>query len=259
MSNQSSEQNQGELKVWPAGYTDTPVLPGTSWRVHDPDRPQPPVVSVSGMQPQAAPPGDAIVLFDGADLSSWTHLDGRAAEWRIEDNELCVVPGTRDVRSVAEFGSVQLHVEWRAPKTITATSQGRGNSGVFLMGLYEVQVLDGFANPTYADGATAAIYGQHPPLVNACVPPGDWHSYDIVFEAPVFDADGLVTPAFLTVFHNGVLVHIRQTIAGPTQHKVLANYDTTRATRGPLVLQDHRDKVRFRNIWLRELTKLEAD
>lgn len=246
------------MTEWPLGYTDTPLLPGTPWHVHDPSRPQPTVVTPAQPQHSAATataPSDAVVLlgYNSSPADHWTHLDHSALRWRRDGDELEVVPKSGDIRSVAEFGSVQVHVEWQAPREISATSQGRGNSGVFLHGLYEIQVLDGFANPTYADGSTAAIYGQYPPLVNACVAPGAWHSYDIVFEAPVFEDEQLVQPAWVTVFHNGILVHLRQRLDGPTQHRQLANYDKPHAARGPLVLQDHRDRVRFRNIWVRDL------
>lgn len=247
------------IKVWPAGYTDTPKLPEdpsnpespeSEWHVHDPARPQPKIVTPRDAR---GIPSDAVVLFDGTSVDAWQHLDERPVEWFIDAGELQVVPKTGDIRTRQEFSSCQLHVEWQAPTLITATSQGRGNSGVFLLGCYEVQVLDGYDNPTYADGMTGALYGQHPPQVNACVPPGEWHSYDIVFEAPEFADDRLKTPAYITVFHNGVLLHHRQRLDGPTVHRELANYDVTRASSGPLVLQDHRDDVRFRNIWLREL------
>lgn len=246
------------IKEWPLGYTDTPVLPGTGWRVHDPLRPQPPIVTpptAATKKGPGAPPGDAVVLLGPNCTVSelWTHLDGSPLRWRCDGDELEVEPESGDIRSVAEFGSVQVHVEWQAPTEITATSQGRGNSGVFLLGLYEVQVLDCFNNPTYADGLTAAIYGQQPPLVNACVAPGEWHSYDIVFEAPVFDDDVLVSPAYITVFHNSILAHIRVRLDGPTQHRELANYSVAHPARGPLVLQDHRNPVKFRNVWVREL------
>lgn len=249
------------MKIWPAGYTDTPTLPDSQWHVHDPQRPQPPVVTPpvpSSAGRVGTPPSDAVVLFDGTDIAGWTHLDGADPQWQVDNGELLVVPSSGDIRTTREFGSCQLHLEWQAPREITATSQGRGNSGVFLLGLYEIQVLDGYENPTYADGQTGAIYGQHPALVNACVPPGEWHSYDIVFEAPVFVDNRLQTPAYMTLFHNGVLAHLRQRLDGPTQHRELASYEPVHPERGPLVLQDHRDPVRFRNIWLRELGDLQA-
>lgn len=252
-----------DIRVLPKGYDDTPVIPGQRWKVHDIERPSPPVVTPPIGSSEAVvgcPSSDAVTLFDGSSLDGWINRKGEKAEWALVSGEAMeVVPGTGDIRSAFEFGSCQLHVEWRAPTDIYADSQGRGNSGVFLMGLYEIQVLDGYDNPTYADGLTAAVYGQHPPLVNASVPPGHWHAYDIVFEAPVFEAGNLVTPAYVTVLHNGLLVHLRQEIQGPTQHRALANYATPHDPKGPLVLQDHGDKVQFRNIWVRELDSWQAE
>lgn len=243
------------------GYQDTPRLPDSPWRVHDGDRPAPPVVTPPTFSSQARPgdpPSDAVALFDGSGLDAWRGRDGAAA-WRlVGDGTMEVVPGSGDIRTRAAFGSCQLHVEWRAPEAVRGESQGRGNSGVFLLGRYEVQVLDGYANPTYADGQTAAIYGQYPPLVNACVPPGAWHAYDIVFEAPVYAGGTLTAPAHITVLHNGVLVHHRQRLLGPTLHRELASYDAPHGPTGPLVLQDHGDLVRFRNIWLRPIERFSA-
>jgi hypothetical protein len=163
------------------------------------------------------------------------------------------VNGSGDITTLADFGDCQLHLEWAAPAPARGTSQARGNSGVFLLGRYEVQILDSFDNPTYADGQCAALYGQTPPLANACRPPGQWQSYDIVFRAPRFAADGtLVAPARATVFHNGVLVHLDQDFLGETTHRALPTY-RPHADRGPIRLQDHGDAVRFRNIWVRPL------
>ena len=252
-----------EIRVLPKGYSDTPVIPGQQWKVHDIDRPSPPVVtppSFSTQNTAGDPPSDAQILFDGSGLDHWKHRNGQPAQWVLVDGHAMEVqPRTGDIQTVDEFGSCQLHVEWSAPTEIYADSQGRGNSGVFLLGLYEIQVLDGFENPTYADGLTAAIYGQYPPLVNASVRPGEWHVYDIVFESPVFDGNELKSPAYMTVFHNGLLVHLRQEMQGPTAHRVLANYETPHGPKGPLVLQDHGDKVRFRNIWVREINSFQAD
>ena len=251
------------IRVLPKGYDDSPVIPGQRWKVHDVERPAPPVVTPStrsGELGAGSFPSDAVTLFDGSSLDGWVHSKGERAAWAlVADNAMEVVPRTGDIQSKFQFGTCQLHVEWRAPTDIRADSQGRGNSGVFLMGLYEIQVLDGYDNPTYADGSTAAVYGQHPPLVNACVAPGEWHVYDIVFEAPRFEDGKLLAPAYVTVFHNGLLVHLRQEIQGPTQHRALASYATAHDSIGPLVLQDHGDKVQFRNIWVRELDRLRAD
>jgi hypothetical protein len=164
-----------------------------------------------------------------------------------------VSKGGGDIRTKQGFGDCQLHVEWAAPAVVVGESQGRGNSGVFLMGLYEVQVLDCYGNKTYADGSTASIYGQYPPLVNVCRKPGEWQTYDIVFHAPRFDKDGqLLSAARLTVFHNGVLVQDNEELTGPTGHKQRPPYKA-HADKLPIKLQDHTNPVRYRNIWVREL------
>jgi hypothetical protein len=164
-----------------------------------------------------------------------------------------VKPGTGDIRTKEHFGDCQFHIEWAAPSEVKGDSQGRGNSGVFLMGRFEIQVLDCYDNLTYPDGNTAAIYGQYPPLVNACRKPGEWQTYDIFFEAPRFDGDKLVSPAYVTVVHNGILVHHRQEIMGPTGHRNVSSYSAPLPSEGPLSLQDHGDLVRYRNIWVRPL------
>ncbi len=233
------------------GYSDTSVIPGSKWRVHDGDRPQPRLVTPGGAS--GSPPSDAVVLFDGSDLTQWIGRDGSDAAWKVESGYM-EVNGTGDISTRAHFGDCQLHLEWATPEEVAGDSQGRGNSGVFLLGLYEIQVLDSFDNRTYADGSASSIYGQYPPLVNASRGPGEWQSYDIVFEAPAWDGDRLVKGAHLTVIHNGIVVHHRQRAVGPTGHRDLANYDTPHAVTGPLQLQDHGDPVRFRNIWMRRLT-----
>lgn len=239
----------------PIGYDDTPVIPGSRYKVHDSARPQPRVVAPPTESTQDAPggpPSDAVVLFDGTDGSGWVHADGRPMEWKVADGCMEVVPKTGDIASREHFGDCQLHVEWAAPAEVKGDSQGRGNSGVFLMGRYEIQVLDCRDNPTYADGTTAGIYGQYPPLVNACREPGEWQTFDIVWIAPRFDGGKLVSPARATVLHNGVLVHHDSELLGPTSHRKLTEYEPHGP--GPLVLQDHGDLVRFRNIWYRPLT-----
>ena len=199
------------------------------------------------------PPSDAVLLFGGHDLSGWIGRDsGEAAKWRVEDDFMEVVPGTGDIKTQREFGNCQLHLEFASPAEVKGSSQGRGNSGVFLMSRYEIQVLDCYDNPTYADGTSAAIYGQYPPLVNACRPPGEWQSYDILWIAPRFDGDRLISPAECTVLHNGLLVQHHRQLLGSTTHRKAAAYEPHPST-GPLRLQDHGDKVRFRNIWFREL------
>jgi hypothetical protein len=237
------------------GYDDTPFLPGSPYRVHDGTRPQPRIVTpgtASTPDQPGAPPSDAIILFDGTDLSQWVSSGGGEARWKVENGAMEVVPGTGNIQTKEHFGDCQLHLEWAAPAVVKGESQGRGNSGVFLMGLYEVQVLDCYDNPTYPDGTTAAIYGQFPPLVNACRPPGEWQTYDILWEGPRFAGENLVRPAGVTVLHNGVVVHHHTELIGPTTHRQILEY-TPQPPVGPLMLQDHGDLVRFRNIWYRPL------
>jgi len=223
------------------------------WAVHDRNRPQPTVVAPGPAGPPVPPPADAVVLFDGKDLGRWTDAKGQPALWKVENGYMEVVPKSGGIRTVSGFGDCQLHVEWMAPSPAKGADQDRGNSGVFLMDLYEVQVLDCYDNRTYADGMTAAIYGQFPPAVNACRPPGEWQTYDIVFHRPRFESDGRVaSPARMTVFHNGILVHDNTVLTGPTAHKARPPYKA-HGVRLPISLQDHGHPVRFRNIWLREL------
>jgi hypothetical protein len=231
----------------PVGYTDTPMLPNLPYHVHDPARPHPAVVTPAA-QP-GGPPSDAIVLFDGKDLSHWTPA---RQPWKVENGFMEVAPNAGDLRSKERFGDVQLHIEWAAPEQIRGNSQNRGNSGIFLQGRYEVQVLDSSNNLTYADGQAGAIYGQWPPLANASRKPGEWQTYDIVFEAPRFEGQKLTKPAYLTVIHNGVLLHHRKELMGPTVHRQLAAY-VPHAGEDSLVLQDHQSPVRYRNIWVRRL------
>ncbi|TAH35405.1 MAG: DUF1080 domain-containing protein [Planctomycetota bacterium] len=239
----------GALQDEPVGYTDTPFLPGGKWRVHDAARPVPPVVTPGATS--GAPPSDAVVLFDGKNLSAWQAQDGEEAGWKLVDGAM-EVNGTGSIQTRDEFGDCQLHVEWAAPAQPAGQSQDRGNSGVFLMGRYEIQVLDSFQNRTYADGQAAALYGQKPPDVNACRPPGQWQSYDIVFRAPRFEGEKLLSPARVTVLHNGVLVHDGVEILGSTAHRSLARY-SPHPPKGPIGLQDHGNPVRYRNIWVRSL------
>jgi Domain of Unknown Function (DUF1080)/Domain of unknown function (DUF3471) len=223
------------------------------WKAHDMSRPRPPLVQPP---PQALPvpaPPDAVVLFDGKSLADWRSSDGGPAKWVVKDGAIESVPGSGYLYSARGFGDMQLHVEWAAPVPARGTSQGRGNSGVFLMGLYEVQVLDSYQNDTYPDGQAGAIYGQYPPLVNACRPPGEWQTYDIVFRRPRFRPDGgLVSPARVTVIHNGILVQDDVEPWGPTSWLQHIPY-TAHPDKLPLAFQDHGNPVRYRNIWLREL------
>lgn len=222
------------------------------WKIHDMTRPVPRKV-VSQMQLPVKPPSDAIVLFDGTDLSKWMAADGGPAKWIIKDGNLAAVPGGGPVFTRDGYGDVQLHLEWAAPTPGRGKGQGRGNSGVFLMSKYEIQVLDSFENVTYPDGQAAALYGQYPPLVNASRPAGEWQAYDIVFRRPRFQPDGSVAqPARLTVFHNGVLVQDNSKAWGPTSWLQHLPYES-HPDRLPLQLQDHGNPVLYRNIWVREL------
>jgi hypothetical protein len=221
------------------------------WQVHDMNRPTPPVVTPGAEN--WLPPSDAIVLFDGTDLSAWqSGKGGGDAKWKIENGYMEVVPKAGDIKTRQAFGSCQLHIEWAAPEVGGGDSQKRGNSGIFLMDTYEVQVLDSYENPTYADGQASAIYGQNPPRVNACRKPGQWQTYDIIFHAPVFKGDAVEKPATITVLHNGVLTQDHWVIEGTTFHKERSRY-VAHAEKLPLHLQDHGDAVRFRNIWIRPL------
>ena len=214
-----------------------------------------PEVKVVDPGPVGGPPSDAIVLFDGTDLSQW---DG-GQHWQVKDGYAIAVGGELGgIHTKRAFGDCQLHVEWAAPEEVEGTGQERGNSGVYLMGRYEVQILDSYENGTYADGQAGAVYKQHPPLVNACRRPGEWQTYDIVFEAPRFDPQGcLVRPAFVTVFHNGVLVQNHFALQGGTFWDQPPEY-TAHPPKLPLTLQYHHDPVRFRNIWIRELPPPDA-
>ncbi|MCP3919339.1 MAG: DUF1080 domain-containing protein [bacterium] len=223
-------------------YDDTPLLPGSKFRVHG-DRPWPQVITPGE---GAAPPSDATVLFDGSDVSAW-----RGGPWKVEDGYM-EVNGKGSITTKEEFGDMQLHLEFACATPATGSSQGRGNSGVFLMGEYEVQILDCYENKTYPDGQTAALYGQSPPMVNACRPPGEWQSYDILFQTPVFEGEKLVRHASITVLHNGVAVHHAKKFIGSTQHKRVATYSAHGPT-GPIQLQEHGNPIRFRNIWVRPL------
>jgi hypothetical protein len=223
--------------------------------IHSMTRPQPPVVDPGPLPGLRKAPSDAIILFDGSSLANWQSASaaGQPARWKVIGGYMEVVAGTGNIATTQGFGDVQLHIEFMSPAPATGDGQGRGNSGVFLMGIYEVQVLDSYQNTTYADGHVAAIYGQYPPLVNASRPPGEWQTYDIVFHRPRFDANGEVTSkARMTILHNGILVQDNVTLTGPTAHKERPPY-AKHADRLPLILQDHGDPVRFRNVWVREL------
>jgi 3-keto-disaccharide hydrolase len=200
-----------------------------------------------------APPSDAIVLFDGTSLSNWTTEDGGEPGWRVANGAMTVVAGAGSIETRQGFGSMQLHIEWRTPAVPEGEGQERGNSGVYLMKLYEVQVLDSYNNRTYSNGQAGSIYKQHIPLVNASRGPGEWQAYDIVFTAPTFNADGsLVSPAYVTVLHNGVLIQNHVQLQGPTLYIGTPKYEA-HPDRLPILLQDHGNPVSYRNIWVREL------
>ena len=222
------------------------------WPVHDESRPRPKAVA-PGVEGKA--PADAVVLFDGKDLSRWrAGRGGGEPKWKVENGELVVVAKAGDIVTKEAFGDCQLHVEWAAPAPASGKGQGRGNSGVKFMGRYEVQVLDSYDAETYADGQAASLYGQYPPLVNASRPPGEWQTFDIIFRGPRFGADGkLQRPATATVLHNGVLVHDHQELMGTTG-KARSGYQP-HPEAAPLLLQEHGSPVRFRNIWVRPLGK----
>lgn len=225
------------------------------WLAHDMQRQRPPVVTPGKLSLPVPPPSDAVVLFDGTDLSKWRDAEGQAAKWTVKDGAMISVPNSGYLHSADKFGDVQLHIEWAAPLPVVGSGQGRGNSGVFLMGLYEVQVLDSYENETYADGQAGAIYGQYPPLVNACLPPGEWQSYDIVFRRPKFHPDGTLSRAArISVVLNGVVVQDNVEIWGPTAWLQNVPYKNL-GDKLPLSLQDHGNPVRYRNIWLRELAE----
>lgn len=258
--------SSAEEKVYPVGYSDTPRLPNSEWKVHDIDRPRPEVVTPGKTAADA--PSDAIVLFDGTSLASWygeketKDAEGKTrrtpdkespARWKVENGYVEMTP-TGNIYTREEFGDCQLHVEWRSPAEPQSNSQHRGNSGIFLMDRYEIQVLDCYENKTYADGQAGASYGQNPPLVNATRKPGEWQSYDIIFRAPRFKDGKLVSPATVTILLNGVLVQNHFELLGATTHRKVAKY-SPHPDKGRLRLQDHNDNqpVRFRNIWIRPL------
>ena len=235
------------------GYKDTPLLPWTDGRyhVHDPDRPVPEVVvpgqpSAEGMLDMR--PSDAIVLFDGGSLQQW-----KRSSWKVTEGS--VEAGEGDLETKDAFGNFQLHVEWMAPTTPPGHKMNRGNSGVIIMGRYEIQIFDSWhehPEHIYPDGQAASIYGQTPPMANACRGPGEWQSFDILFTAPIFREGKLRKRAVITMLHNGVVVHLNQPIMGQVAHREIAEYQA-HPPKLPLVVQGHHSPVRFRNIWIREL------
>jgi len=240
--------------VWaqqaPIGYDDTPMQPNGKWRVHDGRRPYPPLVTPAGADSAPAPSDALVLLGAGADLSAWQMAGGAPAAWAMKDGVLQTGKGILQTKE--QFTDVQLHVEFATPSDVKGDSQGRGNSGVFLLGHFEIQVLDSYRNITYSDGQAAAMYGQFPPLVNASRKPGEWQVYDVIFIYPRFKEGKLETPAFLTVLHNGVLLHNKQPYIGASTHRAVGKYGEHKP-QGPISLQDHGDPVRFRNIWIRAI------
>ena len=219
------------------------------WGVHDKDRPQPAMVAPGG---HGKAPSDAIVLFDGKSLDKWTGNNNTAA-WEVKDGYFQVKPGSGNIRTKDGFGSCQFHIEWMIPADRECNGQQGCNSGVFFMDRYELQILGSNPNKTYVDGMAGAMYGQYPPLVNACNPNGEWNTYDVIFHAPKFKADGSLAKAgTMTVFLNGVLVQDHSEIWGATAHAAVAKY-SAHEPRLPIGLQDHGDPLCFRNVWLRPL------
>jgi len=245
--------------------------PDPNWLAHDRTRPLPEIVdpgTASTQDQPGKPPADAVVLFDGNDLASWVAMDGSPTKWVVKNGAMECVPGSGYVRTLQAFGDCQLHIEFAAPTPPEGSSQGRGNSGVFFGGTrYEVQVLDSYQNKTYADGSAGSVYCQYPPLVNASRPPGQWQTYDIIWTAPRFQVNHplappedakLKSPAYLTVFHNGVLVQNHVELTGPTGWLERSPY-SAHPEKMPISLQDHGNPVRYRNLWVRELGKGKAE
>ncbi|MEM8484430.1 MAG: DUF1080 domain-containing protein [Bacteroidota bacterium] len=219
---------------------------GQSGALHVPDK-----VEAAPLPSFSPIPEDALVLFDGTSLEAWQQKNGKEARWRLKEDYMEVRRWTGSLYSKAAFGDIQLHAEWATPARGIGRGQHKGNSGIKLMGLYEIQILDSYSNETHPDGQAGAVYSQYPPLVNASRPPGAWQSFDIVFRRPRFTASGaLESPAYLTVFHNGILIQDQVSLKGPTKGN--SGY-TPHADQLPIMLQNHRSKVRFRNIWVRKL------
>jgi len=243
------------------GFRDTPMIPGTQWHLHDPDRPQPPVVTPGrNFSQEATAPSDAEVLFDGRDLAKWQTASGQDAPWKVKDGFM-ETAGREGIRTRGKWKDLQLHVEFATPLPPKGSGQGRGNSGILINGMYEVQVLDSYQAKTYPDGQAGAIYGQSPPLVNASKPPGEWQTYDILFESPRWNPQGeLIKKAVVTVLHNGVVVQnhyeftgITDGITGEVPWKTLAHYGPPHPPEVFIELQYHNNPLRFRNIWVRQL------
>ena len=243
------------------GFRDTPIIPGTKWHLHDPDRPQPPVVTPGATFSHMAPaPSDAEVLFDGKDLSKWQSDNGQPAPWTVKDGYM-ETAARQGIRTRGKWADFQLHVEFSTPLPAVGSGQGRGNSGILINNMYEVQILDNYQAKTYADGAVGAIYGQSPPLANASKPPGEFQTYDIIFESPRWNDQGeLIKKAIVTVLHNGVVVQnhyefmgMTDGINGEVPWKSLSKYSRPHPPEVFIELQFHNNPLRFRNIWIRKL------
>jgi hypothetical protein len=239
-----------------SGAASSPSQVDLRWKVHDTSRPQPPIVTPgteSTRDKSGLPPSDAIILFDGSGLAEWVSSKGGPARWNLAGGHMETGQSAGDIVTKRDFGDCQLHVEWATPNPPHGEDQGRGNSGIYLMSLYEVQVLDSFENKTYPDGQAAAIYGQFPPLVNVSRGPGVWQTYDIIFHGPRFSQEGkLLRPAKMTILHNGVLVQDNVELTGPSDYMKRPPY-RPHPEKMPLLLQDHGQPVSFRNIWIREI------
>lgn len=238
-------QQKPDEGIWPA-----PMKPEMT-EVFDPE-----VRIIVPGDKAGMPPSDAIVLFDGSDLNKeWVDKDGNPSKWLVKDLALVCVQGSGEIKTKRKFSDFQLHIEWKAPEVIVGEGQGRGNSGVFLQELYEVQVLDSYNNRTYRHGQAGSLYKQHAPLVNASRKPGEWQTYDIIYTAPRFAGDTSVyfTPPRVTVIHNGVLIQNNVSLRGPTLYIGIPEYSVSKHGPGSLVLQDHGNPVAYRNIWIREL------
>ncbi len=229
------------------GHTDTPLVPGTKWHLHDPNRPQPKRVEPKYDGKLVPAPDGATILFDGKDMTKW-----KSKIWKLADGYMQATRGYQE--SVEQFGDIQLHVEWYIPTGMGGTGQGQLGSGVYMMGRYEIQIINCYNNWTYADGATGALFGQHPPMVNACRPPGEWQSFDIYFKAPIFKGRKLEQAAYMTVYLNNVLIHDNVKLLGATEWRKLPRY-TPHGPKGPILLQALGSPERFRNIWVRPLEK----
>lgn len=246
LSTQEGDQQRHKRQL---GLEGTPQLPNSEWHVHDGDRPQPTVIT-PGVG--TAPPSDAVVLFDGTNVDAWENVEGKDGRWKLVEGGAMEVNDTGSMETLEHFGDCQLHLEWASPAEVKNEGQLRGNSGIFMMGKYEIQLLDSHGNQTYPDGQCGSLYGQAPPLVNVSRGPGEWQTFDVIFEAPVFADGKLVSPAIATILQNGVVVQNRAEFLGVTVYAQVAKY-SPHGPVGPIMLQDHWFPVRFRNIWVRRI------